>query len=202
MQLAVAALAALLLAGGGAFAWWQDRQAVRRERAKERNRDPQGARRLEGEVRRRAAAVAMQARRQFVAGDHQAALATLHEFSPQELVAPVIAELETELRRQRRRREESAIRPAVTGPVAAPPSSSQSVADVGTTAPYVESPPVQKPHVQSAPAPRPHRAPLRMPVPDTPSGPLSVISLTWTHGAIALLVLVLFVIAIAYSCGS
>ena len=63
----------------------------------------------------------MQARRQFVAGDHQAALATLHEFSPQELVAPVIAELETELRRLKRRREESAIRPAVTGPVAAPP---------------------------------------------------------------------------------
>ncbi len=34
------------------------------------------------------------------------------------------------------------------------------------------------------------------------SGPLSVISLTWTHGALALLVLVLFIIAIAYSCGS
>jgi tetratricopeptide (TPR) repeat protein len=167
--------------------------------AQERNRDPQGARRLEGDVRRRAAAVAMQARRQFVAGDHQAALATLHEFSPQELVAPVIAELETELRRQKRRRPESAIRPAVTGPVAPPPSS-QSVSDAGTTAPYVERAPVQKPHVQSAPAPRPHPAPVKMPVPDTPAGPLSVISLTWTHGAIALLVLALFIIAIAYSC--
>ena len=70
--------------------------------------DVAAARRIESDVRRRAAAVAMQARRQFIAGDHQGALATLHEFSPQELVAPVIAELETELRRFKRRREETA----------------------------------------------------------------------------------------------
>jgi hypothetical protein len=40
-----------------------------------------------------------------------------------------------------------------------------------------------------------------MPVPDTPHASLQVIPLTWTNGAIALLVLVLFIIAIVYSCG-
>jgi hypothetical protein len=41
-----------------------------------------------------------------------------------------------------------------------------------------------------------------MPVPEAQPGFLSVISLTWTHGAIALLlVLVLFITVIAYSCG-
>jgi predicted Ser/Thr protein kinase len=170
--------------------------------AKERSPDPQGARRLEGDVRRRAAAVAMQARRQFVAGDHQAALATLHDFSPQELVAPVIAELETELRRQRRRREATGIRPAVTGslPVPSPPAS---VPHVEASAPRAERAPVHKPHTESAPSPAPpHPAPVKMPVPEAQPGFLSVISLTWTHGAIALLlVLVLFITVIAYSCG-
>jgi hypothetical protein len=40
-----------------------------------------------------------------------------------------------------------------------------------------------------------------MNVPEALLGPLSVISLTWTHGAIALLVLVLLITVIAYSCG-
>jgi hypothetical protein len=39
-----------------------------------------------------------------------------------------------------------------------------------------------------------------MPVPEAQPGFLSVISLTWTHGAIALLVLTLFIAVIAYSC--
>jgi tetratricopeptide (TPR) repeat protein/predicted Ser/Thr protein kinase len=168
--------------------------------AKERSPDPQGVRRLEGEVRRRAAAVAMQARRQFVAGDHQAALAALHEFSPPELVAPVIAELETELRRLKRRRPESAIRPALTGPIPAP-SPSPAVPHVEAAAPGSERAPVHKPHVESAPSPpRPHPAPVKMPIPEAQPGSLSVISLTWTHAAIALLVLALFIILLAYSC--
>jgi predicted Ser/Thr protein kinase len=168
--------------------------------AKERNRDPQGARRLEGEVRRRAAAIAMQARRRFVAGDHQAALATLHEFSPQELVAPVIAELETELRRLRRRREDTAIRPALTGPSPVSPQGSP-VPHVESSAPRAERAPVQKPHLESPPSPpRPHPAPVKMPVPEAQPAFLSVISLTWTHGAIALLVLALFIAVVANSC--
>jgi hypothetical protein len=168
--------------------------------AKERSPDPQGVRRLEGEVRRRAAAVAMQARRQFVAGDHQAALATLHEFSPQELVAPVIAELETELRRLKRRRPESAIRPALTGPIPAPSPSPPSP-HVEASAAHAERAPVPKPQVESVPSPpRPHPAPVTMPVSEAQPGFLGVISLTWTHGAIALLVLTLSIILIAYSC--
>jgi eukaryotic-like serine/threonine-protein kinase len=163
--------------------------------AKSRNRDQPGARRLEGEVRRRAAAVAMQARRQFVAGDHQAALATLHEFSPQELVAPVIAELEMELRRMKRRREDTAIRAAETGPMTRPPLPSAPVPP--PEPPRVERAPVQKADVESVP----RHAPVKMPVPEGQPGFSSVISLTWTHGAIALLVLVLFIAVIAYSCG-
>jgi hypothetical protein len=140
----------------------------------------------------------MQARRQFVAGDHHGALATLHAFSPQELVAPVIAELETELRRLKRRREETAIRKAEAVDATPPPSPSGP--DLQATAPHEErSAPVHRPHVE--PAPRPHPMPVKMPVPDTPAGFLSVISLTWTHGAIALVVLVLFIAVIAYSCG-
>jgi serine/threonine protein kinase len=168
-------------------------------RPREAQRDPNVPRRLEGEVRRRAAAVAMQARRQFVAGDHQAALATLHAFSPQELVAPVIAELETELRRLKRRREETAVR--ARGTIDAP-RPSPSGPDHQLTAPHGERPaPVHRPQVEPAPAPRPHPAPIKMPVPDTPAASLQVIPLTWTNGAIALVVLVLFIIVIAYSCG-
>jgi tetratricopeptide (TPR) repeat protein len=167
--------------------------------ARERQRDPHGARRLEGDVRRRAAAVAMQARRQFVAGDHQAALATLHAFSPQELVAPVIAELETELRRLKRRREETAIRAA--GTVDATPAPSPSGPDPQADAPREEPvAPVHRPHVEPA-APRHHPAPVRMPVPDAPPASFHVIAFTWTNGAIALIVLVLLIAVIAYSCG-
>jgi len=163
-------------------------------------RDPNAPRRLEGDVRRRAAAVSMQARRQFVAGDHQAALATLHAFSPQDLVAPVIAELETELRRLKRGREETAIR--ARGTIAAPPPSSPSGPDLQPPAPREERPaPVLTSHVEPAAAPRPNPAPVKMPVPDTPPASLQVIALTWTNGAIALGVLALFIIVIAYSCG-
>jgi tetratricopeptide (TPR) repeat protein len=166
---------------------------------RERPRDQLAPRRLEGEVRRRAAAVAMQARRQFVAGDHQAALATLHAFSPQELVAPVIAELETELRRLKRRRQGTGIRAA--GSVDPTPPSSPSGPDLQATAPREEpAAPVQRPRAEAAPAVRSHPLPVKMPIPDTPHGSLQVIPLTWTNGAIALLVLVLFIIAIAYSC--
>ena len=168
---------------------------------REGQRDPNAPRRLEGDVRRRAAAVAMQARRQFVAGDHQAALATLHAFSPQELVAPVIAELETELRRLKRRREETAIRARGTVD-APPPPPSPSGPDPQPPAPREERPaPVHRPHAEPAAAPRPTPAPVKMPVPDTPPASLQVIALTWTNGAIALGVLTLFIIVIAYSCG-
>jgi serine/threonine protein kinase len=154
-------------------------------------------RRLEGDVRRRAAAVAMQARRQFIAGHHQAALATLHEFSPQELVAPVITELETELRRMRRRREESGIRPAA-GAVTPTPAPAPSGPDLNVGPEPGEHVAIPAPHGE--PDPRPPVPPMRMTIPDTPAASLRVIAFTWTHGAIALLVVALFITVITYAC--
>ena len=143
---------------------------------RERNRDQVPARRIDSEVRRRAATVAMQARRQFIAGDHHGALATLHEFTPQELVVPVIAELETELRRLKRRGDDSSGRitpaPSFTPPpppVHAPPPPSD-----------VSSPPV------TSPGPPDQVSPLA--------------SLTWRHGAIVGGVLAVLIALLTYAC--
>ena len=168
--------------------------------------DVAAARRIESDVRRRAAAVAMQARRQFIAGDHQGALATLHEFSPQELVAPVIAELETELRRFKRRREETARGiAAVATPVPEPPV--QPV--VETRPPRDERPPTERSSTGRSsaikPAPRPSPSQSKLPVTRTPVPPAPVVTPgfvpTWQHGVIALVVaLLLFIALFAYAC--
>ena len=165
--------------------------------AGERNQEASPPRRPEGDVRRRAAAVAMQARRQFIAGDHQAALATLHEFSPQELVAPVITELETELRRMRRRRPESGIRRGGLE-ITATPTPPPAAPDADTGAARAERAPIHLP--PAGPHPRPPAEPMRLTVPDAPAGPSPVIAFTWTHGAIALLALVLVIAGVTYAC--
>ena len=165
--------------------------------------DVAAARRIESDVRRRAAAVAMQARRQFIAGDHQGALATLHEFSPQELVAPVIAELETELRRFKRRREETARGiAAVATPVPEPPV--QPV--VETRPPRDERPASERSSAQraSAIAPKPSTSQSKLPVTPKPVTPAPVFTPgfvpTWQHGVIALVVLLLFIALLGYAC--
>jgi hypothetical protein len=176
-----------------------------RERVPAPAPDVAAARRIESDVRRRAAAVAMQARRQFIAGDHQGALATLHEFSPQELVAPVIAELETELRRFKRRREETARGiAAVTTPVPAPPV--QPV--VETRPPRPERPPAERSSTgrSSAIAPAPKASTSQSSPPVTakavPPAPVFTPGFvpTWQHGVIALIVLLLFIAVFTYAC--
>jgi predicted Ser/Thr protein kinase len=171
----------------------------------EQNRGQVVARRIENDVRRRAAAVAMQARRQFIAGDHQGALATLHEFSPQELVAPVIAELETELRRYKRRREETArgVTPAATPmpdssalTTMEPHPARQERSSTERTPTIAPDPAVtashQKPPVASHPKPPVSR----------PSGlPEAIAAITWQHGLVGLLIFALLVTVLAYACG-
>ena len=160
--------------------------------ARERQSDAAAARRRDGEVRRRAAAVAMQARRQFVAGDHQGALATLHAFSPRELVAPVIAELETELRRLKRRRDDT---PQPTP--ASPPGHPQPTPVFGEVERTPRATAPESSDVEAAPA---VDETANMPAPYLPARFVPPVPLTWTNGAIALAVLFLLIAVLVYAC--
>jgi hypothetical protein len=138
----------------------------------------------------------MQARRQFIAGDHQGALATLHQFSPQELVAPVIAELETELRRYKRRREET----------------SRGMAAVVTPVPDSSAPPMMQRHAPDEERAAERRSAIepaaqasgsypKLPVPAATGLAATFAALTWQQGLIGVLVFALLVAILSYSCG-
>jgi hypothetical protein len=161
--------------------------------ARERLRDAASVRRRDGEVRRRAAAVAMQARRPFVAGDHQGALATLHAFSPQELVAPVIAELETELRRLKRRRDDTPHPTPGSAPSYPPPTPVPAVPVDVEPAPNVIAP--EPSNVQAEELDET----ADMPVPYSLETGLPV-WLNWTNVSLVVVLLAIAISAIAYAC--
>jgi len=165
--------------------------------ARQRAQDLTAARRQEGEVRRRAAAAAMQARRQFIAGDHQGALATLNGFSPRELVAPVIAELETELRRLKRRRDDTPHPTPPSAPQQPQPTPAPSVPTELEPFPPMPAPSAAAPESLDAAA----DSTAEMPALEIPRRLALPAALTPARAATVLVVVVILIVAvITYSC--
>ena len=118
----------------------------------------------------------------------------------------MIAELETELRRFKRRREETARGiAAVATPVPQPPV--QPV--VETRPPRDERPSTERSSAGRssaiAPAPKPSTSQSKLPVtappvPPAPALPTPGFAPTWQHGVIALAVLLLLVAVFTYAC--